>query len=190
MTETPRRLSQAAFEQLIARAVELDTAGSALVDQERARAIAGELGISTDAWDAALREHLMPAAARQPLRARLSPRKRSFGIGLAGIMLGAVSGGLASTLGDGVLVLGAAAILAGVLLAIDGSHGRPDQQVRRELATWWLALPMGVMLGMGAPHPDLVVFAAVSWGGCALLRWVLSKRVPPAATSDATPRPA
>ena len=174
MIEQPASLSRVAFDRLIARAIKLDEEGNERIDLERARAIADELGISAPAWEAALRERggawegvLQGTGVR--LRGRLSL------IALVGVAAGALSGALANQLGDGVLLLGGMAVAAAVGLVLDGWRRRSVRSTQVELATWWLSVPVGIMLGMRAFHGDPVVFASVAWAGCALLGFTLER---------------
>jgi hypothetical protein len=59
-------ISQAVFDQLLARAIELDDEGREGLDTARVRAIAQELGIAPSAWDAAVREFTQGSLASVP----------------------------------------------------------------------------------------------------------------------------
>lgn len=171
MTEPTSGLSRIGFDRLIARALELEEAGNEQIDLERARAIATELGISASAWEGALREREVGAARS----ARLRRRGRAALVALAGLVTGGLGGAFASQSGDGVLLLGGAAVAVGVALAVNGIRRRSMRGTQAELAAWWLSVPVGIMLGLGEPHGDPMVFASAAWVGCASLGVTLGR---------------
>jgi hypothetical protein len=175
MTERPSSLSRVDFDHLIARAIKLDDEGNERIDLDRARAIAEDLGISASAWDSALREReslAPPPGAREVVR---QLRGRSSIIALAGLVAGGLSGALAGSSAEGVVLLGGAAIAAGVALVVDGIRRRSARSAQVDLAAWWLSVPAGIMLGMMGTHPDPLLFAAASWAGCASLGFLLDR---------------
>ena len=175
MTEHMASLSRVAFDRIIARAIRLDEEGLERIDVERARAIASELGVSAPAWDAALHEWEAAAQADTARGAARRLRGRLSIIALVGGVAGGLSGALAGRSEDGVLYLGAAAVAAGVALVVDGVRRRSARSTHVDLAVWWLAVPVGIMLGMGQAHGDPLVFAATSWAGCAALGFALDR---------------
>jgi hypothetical protein len=175
MTEESSSLSRGGFDRVIARALEIDEEANDRIDLERARAIAHELGIGDSAWEAALREQAAAAKAAASRAARLRLRGRAVLVALAGLVTGGLSGALASRSGDGVLLLGGAAVAVGAALAVDGIRRRSMRGTQAELAAWWLSVPAGIMLGMGGVHGDPMVFAAAAWVGCAALGFTLDR---------------
>jgi hypothetical protein len=169
MTEESSSLSRVGFDRVIARALELDEEGSDRIDLGRAQAIAHELGIGASAWEAALREQAAAAEAAAARRARLRLRGRAALVALVGLVTGGLAGAQANQLTDGVLLLGGAAVAAGVALAVNGIRHRSVRGTQAELGAWWLSVPAGIMLGMGEFHGDPMVFAAAAWVGCAAL---------------------
>jgi hypothetical protein len=67
------------------------------------------------------------------------------------------------------------AVAAAVGIVVDGWRRRSVRSTQVELAAWWLAVPVGIMLGMRAFHGDPVVFASVAWAGCASLGFALER---------------
>lgn len=171
MTELAPGLSRIDFDRLIARALELEEAGTEQIDLERAREVATELGISASAWEAALREREVRGARS----ARLRLRGRAALVALAGLLTGGLGGAFAARSGDGVLLLGGAAVAVGVALVVNGLRRRPVRGTQAELAAWWLSLPAGIMLGLGEPHGDPMVLASAAWVGCAALGATLGR---------------
>lgn len=175
MTERTSTLSQDAFERLIARAVEMESAGSGRIDLERARAIALELGISAEAWEAALSERPLLERSFPVRKAAGLHNRRPLAVAVTGVVAGALAGLSAGLLGDAALVLGGLAVAAGAALVVDGMRRRSWSSAHLDLAAWWLALPVGIALGMGELHADPIAFGVGSWMGCAALsvalRW-------------------
>ena len=100
----PEEYSEAEVQQIIARAVQLDTSAPDRLRLDQLRAIATELGISSSALDRALQEHGSSARMPQPVagtaptssRPRWYRRRRSVAMLIAATLL-AVSAGLAMT---------------------------------------------------------------------------------------------
>jgi hypothetical protein len=175
MTEPTSGLSRIGFDRLIARALELEEAGNEQIDLERARAIAHELGIGDPAWEAALREQAAAARTAASRASRLRLRGRVVLLSLAGLVTGGLGGAFASHSGDGVLLLGSAAVAVGVALAGGGIRRRSTRGTQAGLAAWWLSVPAGIMVGMGEFHGDPMILAAAAWAGCAALGVALGR---------------
>lgn len=199
----PSDLSQDAFERLLARAVQIDDAGHERIDLDRARAIALEVGVSAEAWEAALREIDQPvpkhSATPTPVAHTTVNTPRStlgvLSIALVGGVLGTIAGFAAPRLGDAVIAAGVLAIAGGVALAVKESYLQRVRARSYALAAWWLAIPAGIMIGMREPHIDPIVFGAASWAWCeavgAALRWHTRRAAAHSATvtPDTTPIP-
>lgn len=175
----PAGLTQESFEQLLARAVELDDAGHERIDLDRARTIALEVGVSANSWDAALRERQQLSAIAPVVRTSASTPGRSSRnpskVALVGGVLGMLAGMAAPLLGDAAIAAGALAIAAGIALTFEKSHNQSKRSRSLTLMAWWAAIPTGIMLGMREPHADPIIFGATSWLWCeavgAALRW-------------------
>ena len=175
MTEESSSLSRAGFDRVIARALEIDEEGNDRIDLEHARAIAHELGIGDSAWEAALQEQTAAAMTAASRAAGLRLRGRVVLLSLAGLVTGGLGGAFASQPGDGVLLLGSAAVAVGVALARGGIRRRSTRGTQAALAAWWLSVPAGIMLGMGEFHGDPMILAAAAWAGCAALGVALGR---------------
>ena len=176
MPEPTSSLSRVDFDRLIERAIKFDDEGNERIDLARARAIAEELGISAPAWEAALRERELTATVRAALGAKLRFRKRTSVIALVGLVAGALTGGFANQLADGVLLAGGIAVAAAAAILVDGiRRQRSLRNTQVELAAWWLSLPTGILLGMGELHPDPALLASVAWAGSAALGFALDR---------------
>ena len=109
-------------------------------------------------------------------------RRRVSMIALAGLAAGGLSGAMANQLSDGVLFLGGAAVATAVALLVNGMRRQSMRSTQVDLAAWWLSIPAGITLGMRDSNADHVVFAAVSWVGCAALGFTIDRvrrRTPP-----------
>lgn len=183
MTRPESSLTRADFDRIIARAMELDQHDR--VDLAQARAIAEELGVSTEAWEAALRERDVetPAPTPAPRRSFFGRRCRGGGwswrrigwIAGAGFGLGVIGGAFGGGPGDAGVAFGVAAIAMGLSLVVDGHRRGDPRATHAALAGWWAALAMGIMVGLGKAHPDPIAFATVAWLGCATLAVVLDR---------------
>lgn len=163
--EQQGHMSRETFEQLVARAIELDEAGRDRIELAQARAIARDLGVSDEAWAAALREREASPSRAASIGGHGVDRRLGL-VALAGLVGGAAAGALAPVLGDGVLPLGGAAVAAaGVIFARHRRRG--VRAAHAALATWWLSLAAGIMAGIGDVHGDPLAFATASWAGCA-----------------------
>lgn len=190
MTKDDSSLSRGDFDRLIARAITLDKESGERIALDQARAIADELGVSAPAWDAALSEREPLRATRVSLSWRSLVPRRARLIALAGIGAGALSGALADRLGDGVLLLGTLAIAAAVALVVDENRQRSMRDTQVALAAWWASVAAGIMVGMGAPNVDPVVFAGVAWLGCASFGFIfdrLTHRIAETTSAPANP---
>ena len=165
---SPTKLSPDGFEQLLERAIRIDAEGRELIDHDRAREIASELGVSEAAWNAALLERTEALARRRdPDRRAFSIRRLGLAIasgGIAGGIMGVIS---AASAGNDILV-GGAVIGAAVTLGAYESIRSSLRQAHAGLAGWWLAAGVGITLGLREPTSDVGWYVALSWTGCAL----------------------
>ncbi|MES2523481.1 MAG: hypothetical protein V4617_12330 [Gemmatimonadota bacterium] len=188
MSDATPRMSRESFELLIERAVALDAAKSDAVPVAQAEAIAMELGISESAWTVALAER---AASVTPARGRPASRvARFFMAGGLGLAAGALAGAASAALNSADVGVAAALVAAAVGWIIQRTVARTESATQRELAGWWIGVPVGIMLGMHQWLGDPVWFAAFSWAGCAafatLLRTAMRRRD---ATNTKHPQP-
>ena len=187
------RLSRHEFDRLLARASLLDAEGAGHLDLERARAIALEVGISPEAWDAALLEGpgtpAVVTAERQPISLHWS--RGASAIAITGLVTGLLSGTIGSSAGPLALILGALAIVVGGAVAIAGAVRTSARDNQLQVAAWWLSVTVGIVLGLRNVHPDPLVFGSLGWAGCASLAWIVRRwmhRTP--APSSLADRPA
>jgi hypothetical protein len=178
------RLSRVDFDRLIARASTLDAEGIGQLDLARARAIAIEVGISPEAWDAALLERAKTPAAPEPSSVEvalpfpsisLQVRRRLALIGIAGIVTGLVSGTIGSHAGPLALFLGGLALAVGAGLAIAGGFRTTARNTHVEVAAWWISLTLGIFVGLQNVHPDPFVFGSVGWAVSTSLAWAVRR---------------
>lgn len=166
------KLSQDTFERLIARAGEIDAEGKQRIDVTRAAEIARELGISDDAWGAALREHRRvndeapgaelrggaPSKSKQVMAVALA-----IGAGLAaGVVMGVTSEWI-----RGWDFWAGATLLASSLAFVAASRKSPLPHTLARTALFWIAVPAGVMIGYGELLTDPIWFGVWSWIACA-----------------------
>jgi len=137
MSDTPvDRLTDDQVQFLIARAAELDARGRKTTTDEL-RAIASEVGISSEAIEAALQEHAGTFGLR---RSRLAGRVAAV-IPAAGLPLGIAAGTLLGGIGP-LTVLGALIFMAfglsasGALLVLQVRHATIRQYQWRNLTLW------------------------------------------------------
>jgi hypothetical protein len=145
------RFSEDQVKSLIARAIELDARGLTTTAEEL-RGIASELGISSEAVEAALREH---ANRLEPRRSRTSGRADSAVLA-AGVPLGFAAGSL---------------VASGALVITRGKHVTVRSFLLRNLLLWG-----GMTIGSIVSVRLLVVAAPLSGlllGWC-LRSWVAS----------------
>jgi hypothetical protein len=167
------KLSQDTFEKLIARASEIDAQGKALVDIERARQIAMDLGITPEAWNAAVREHSDAVAV-----APAPPPRSENTVGLVRTGLVAVSGLVAGVLLSQVhgsaLIPGALMVAASLELVRRNRH-RGKMATVAEMTALWVAVPTGIFLDRRELLTDPLWFAMWSWIGCAAFMLLLPR---------------
>jgi hypothetical protein len=165
------RFSEDQVKSLIARAIELDARGLTTTAEEL-RGIASELGISSEAVEAALREH---ANRLEPRRSRTSGRADSAVLA-AGVPLGFAAGSLLA-IGSPFAGLGALGVVAvglvasGALVITRGKHVTVRSFLLRNLLLWG-----GMTIGSIVSVRLLVVAAPLSGlllGWC-LRSWVAS----------------
>ncbi len=186
MTNLPASLSRSEFDRIVARAIQLDEDGRERIDIAQATQIAQELGIAPDAWEAAVREfpRAQTTVAAQPPTKETVLRivvAATFGFG-AGLFAG--STGWADVSFAIVMWLAAGA------MAVRGITSRTARTLRLELASMWLTLPFGIMIGAGKVLTDPLWFAAFSALGSVVFAsgvrvWLARLRSKP--QPDATP---
>ena len=186
------RLSRTDFDQLIARASTLDAEGIGQLDLERARAIALEVGISPEAWDAALLERAGTPVVDSPVRPSLpfTFTPSVLAIAISGVVTGLLSGTIGSSAGPLALFLGALAIVVGGAVAVAGATRISARANQLQVAAWWFSVTAGILLGLRIVHPDPLVFGSLGWAGCASLTWAVRRwmrRTPAPSTLAGTP---
>lgn len=155
-----RKLTQETFDELIARAMEIDDAGHQPIDLERARQIARELDISDEAWQAALLER--QAALRSQSDAEMTPEVRSnvlWSLTLAALGAAAGAAMVVSPFHD---VIGGAAIVAGALGYVTWRRDRPVSSTLLQLVAFWTTVPIAIDIAAGELWTDPFWFAGWS----------------------------
>lgn len=167
------KLSQETFEKLIARASEIDAEGTQRIDLERARHIARELGITDEAWQAAVLERqAVVSAASEP---EMTPDLRShlfWSIGLAALGWAVGAGMVASPLSD---LASGAAIVAGALAYVTWRWNRPVSWTLLRLLVFWVAVPVGIDVAAGELWTDPFWFAGWSMLACSVVALVIPR---------------
>lgn len=161
MNDSTARLSQDTFDLLIARASELDEEGNKRIDLALAREIALELGISAVAWDAAVKERAELRHATVARSAAASPKWALVSL-IGGLAAGSVMGNASESFG-GDVVLGGVLICASLAWSASRTLRHSIRAAQVELAAWWVAVPVGIMLGFGEFLTDPIWFAGWSW---------------------------
>jgi hypothetical protein len=88
--------------------------------------------------------------------------RRLAAIAAVGLASGVVFG-ILGTDNTPMSFLGAGlALAAGLRIALAGARAI-SRHVQVEIATWWLAMVIGIMFGVGAAHPDPVAVGALGW---------------------------
>jgi hypothetical protein len=190
MTERKPTVTRPDFEELIGRALAIQDRAGERVELERARAIAMELGVSPEAWEEALTERRLAAeaAARGPAQpsAPTAGFSKPLAIGalatisvralaITGASLGFASALIASRLGGIGAPLGAAGLVLGGLLAAETAR-RDPKGLRVRLGTWWTAVTIGMMIGIGGPHPDPIAYGAAGWLLGEAIAWLIRRQ--------------
>jgi hypothetical protein len=172
MSQPQDDISRDTLQRLVARALELDEHRTERVSLSKAREVARELGISDDAWDAAIAEH-----SEAPSMAVAAPRWaridwRTILTAGAGVAAGALGGWMNGSFnGDADVAFGALLLVAGMVLWARARHESAEVAQAR-LDAWWLAVPVGMLVAFGEIRTDPLLFAAFSRWGTA---WVTSR---------------
>jgi hypothetical protein len=190
MTEAKPTVTRPAFEELIARALEIQDRDGERVELDRARAIALDLGVSPEAWATALeeRQRMFDASSSAPPADRLTPMGRQ-GIAWFASMtnrvlfvtagLGAVSAFVATRLGGIEIPLGAAGLAMGALIAVEGTGANTVASGRKRNLAWWASLTLGLMVGIGGPHPDPIAYGIGGFLLSESVAWFMRRRTTP-----------
>ena len=165
MPKPEELISQETLQRLVARAVELDDQRRERVNLATARDIARELGISEEAWDAAVLEYRRSRASRPARNPRQSALRTAF-MGAIGLVAGAASVSFGMVTDD--VAAGALLVAWSILFAIRARRSRTPN-VFTQLGAWWAAVPLGIMLASGEVLTDPIWFAALSFAGSAAL---------------------
>ena len=166
------------FDRLVARAVELEEAGPERLTMSRAGQIAAELGITPMAWEAAVREFSV-----NPSRLPDTHGSPSAARTLAVMGLGFAAGFTSGAFGASDVYFAAGMWLVAAAIAVTGSRSRSRTATVLELAAWWLAVPIGIMVGASRFLTDPMWFGAFSVAGSVIfhegLRWWARRRPVP-----------
>lgn len=169
MSKPEELLSQETLQRIIARAAELDERRRDRVNLATARDIARELGISEEAWDAAVLEHRRSKRSRPAPNHRLTAVRTGFMAAL-GLVAGTASVSFGTATDD--VAAGALLVAWSVLFAIRARRSKAPN-VFTQLGAWWAAVPVGIMLASGEVLTDPIWFAALSFIGSAALARLL-----------------
>ena len=165
MSKPEELISQETLQRIVARAVELDERRRDRVNLATARDIARELGISEEAWDAAVLEYRRSKNIRPQPNHRLAGLRTAFMAAL-GLVAGAASVSFATVTDD--VAAGAALVAWSILFAIRARNSTTPN-VFTQLAAWWAGVPVGIMLASGEVLTDPIWFAGFSFVGSAVL---------------------
>jgi hypothetical protein len=189
MTERKPTVTRPDFEELIGRALAIQDRAGERVELERARAIAMELGVSPEAWEEALTERRLAAEAAAQAPAQQSapatglPKPLAItalatlpvrALAVTGASLGFASALIASRLGDVAIPLGVAGYALGCWLALETAR-RDTQGVRVRVAAWWTSVTIGMIIGIGGPHPDPIAYGVVGWALGDAVAWLVRR---------------
>ena len=174
------------FDRLVARAVELEEAGPERVTMSRAGQIAAELGITPAAWEAAALEFSVNPSGLPDTHGGSPSAARTLAVMGFGFAAGFTSGAFGAS--DVYFAAGMWAVAAAI--AVTGSRSRSRVATILELAAWWMAVPIGIMVGASKFLTDPIWFGAFSVAGSVLflegLRWWARRKpatLPPAVDS-------
>ena len=171
MTKPEEVIAPDTLQRLVARAMELEEQGRESVSPSRAREIAQELGISPEAWEAALLEY-RHSNRGMPKRNRASSSLRTLMMAGLGLTAGAAAAVIGNNTDD--VVAGAVLVTWSVAFAIRARKAE-GPNVYAQLAAWWAGIPIGMMLMHGEVLTDPLWFAALSFvGSSALARFMPS----------------
>lgn len=163
-----KSISEDTLKELVRRAAELDANAAGRIDLSRAKVIASEVGISTAAWDAAIQER---SGAEYGMDEPHAFADRDDGklhrvdvivVAALGLLVGAMMGFI-SKAGEGRMDIVTGAVTIAATLGMTWKTFRGSRRSPVYITAWWLAVPVGIMLGFGKLLTDPLWFAGISW---------------------------